>query len=185
MGSIGIATAHDSAGRECFHHGVVQQVHATYLRIESSADPLWSVVVQERVTGGEYGMDVVNDLEGCHAVTLAKRKLAMGAGEPDAAVTVSEYDRLALGGRLADILRHRALLDVDVVGTTEGRLAVLDLNPRFGGGYPFSHVAGARVPDAIIAWPRGERPPAEWLAVQAGVHGAKDIVPVVLSPGCA
>jgi carbamoyl-phosphate synthase large subunit len=32
----------------------------------------------------------------------------------------------------------------------------IDLNPRIGSGYPFSHVAGANVPAALISWINGE-----------------------------
>ena len=42
-------------------------------------------------------------------------------------------------------------LDVDLFQSGD-RLVVLELNQRFGGGYPFSHEMGARYPDALIAW---------------------------------
>ena len=50
----------------------------------------------------------------------------------------------------------------------------MELNPRFGGGYPFSHAAGANVPSALIAWRRGLAPKPEWLRVRPGVLSAKD-----------
>ena len=31
----------------------------------------------------------------------------------------------------------------------------LEMNPRFGGGYPFSHTLGANFPLAIIEWCSG------------------------------
>ena len=29
---------------------------------------------------------------------------------------------------------------------------ILEMNARFGGGYPFSHMAGVNLPKAIIHW---------------------------------
>lgn len=47
-------------------------------------------------------------------------------------------------------------MDCDVLVTGGGRISVLELNPRFGGGYPYSHVAGANIPAAIVSWPKAE-----------------------------
>jgi carbamoyl-phosphate synthase large subunit len=33
---------------------------------------------------------------------------------------------------------------------------VLELNPRFGGGFPFSYEAGVNLPKAIIDWANGK-----------------------------
>jgi carbamoyl-phosphate synthase large subunit len=50
---------------------------------------------------------------------------------------------------------------------------VLELNPRFGGGYPFTHRAGANLPAALIAWAAGETIDPRWLVMQPDVATAK------------
>ena len=37
----------------------------------------------------------------------------------------------------------------------DGEYCVLELNPRFGGGYPFSYEAGVNMPLAILHWLKG------------------------------
>ena len=36
-----------------------------------------------------------------------------------------------------------------------GDYCVLEMNPRFGGGFPFSYEAGVNLPKAIIEWLKG------------------------------
>jgi carbamoyl-phosphate synthase large subunit len=59
-----------------------------------------------------------------------------------------------------------------VLATKRGYL-VLDLNPRFGGGYAFSHLAGANVPSALLAWANGEKADPSWLRATPGVAVSK------------
>jgi carbamoyl-phosphate synthase large subunit len=63
-------------------------------------------------------------------------------------------------------------LDCDVIIGRDGP-QVLELNPRFGGSYPFAHQAGANLPAALLAWARGETPRPEWLRVRENVTSAK------------
>lgn len=130
------------------------------------------IVIQEYLDGVEYGLDVVNDLNGVHVVTFVKRKLAMRAGETDKAVTMDLPALEQLGATLGNLLKHVGVLDCDVFVTDRGTY-VLDLNPRFGGGYPFSHLAGANIPAALLAWRRSSEVAPEWLRVRTGVRGAK------------
>lgn len=133
-----------------------------------------TLIVQEQIGGVEYGLDVVHDLQGCFAACFVKRKLGMRAGETDAAETVASPELGQLGRLIGDRLGHIGMLDVDVLMDERGP-CLLEMNPRFGGHYPFSHVAGANVPAALIAWANGKHPDKDWLHVVPGVRAFKDI----------
>lgn len=60
-----------------------------------------------------------------------------------------------IGRILGEQLKHIGNLDVDVF-ERDGQYYVLELNPRFGGGFPFSYEAGVNFPGAIIKWLKGE-----------------------------
>lgn len=178
MGSIGVYKAEDITELEVFHNKVRREVERSYLRYESAASPDATVLVQECLAGQEHGLDVVNDLEGRHVTSFVKRKLAMRSGETDSAITVDDQELVELGARIGGLLKHRGDLDMDVFRTPDGRTVVLELNARFGGGYPFSHLAGADLPRAIVAWLDGRDAPPASLTVRFGVEGAKRIQPV-------
>jgi carbamoyl-phosphate synthase large subunit len=55
------------------------------------------------------------------------------------------------------------------------------MNARFGGGYPFSHMAGVNLPLAIVKWARGESVSRELLEAKVGVMTQKDISMVYLN----
>lgn len=130
------------------------------------------VVVQELLVGSEYGLDVLSDLQGRYVATAVKRKLSMRAGETDRAVTVSD-DRLeTVGATIGRALHSVGVLDCDLI-VSDDRACVIDMNPRFGGGYPFSHVAGINMPAAILAWLRGETPDPRWFRYRPDVASAK------------
>ncbi|WP_299231248.1 ATP-grasp domain-containing protein [uncultured Halomonas sp.] len=140
------------------------------LRQGTAADS--GLIIQSVLPGQEYGLDVVNDLSGRYRSTFVKRKLSMRAGETERAITESHPVLEAVGQRLGWALGHVGNLDCDLF--FDGQQAyLLELNPRFGGGYPFSAEAGADVPGALIAWARGQEPASSWCDLRAGVSTAK------------
>lgn len=119
-------------------------------RPRSSSEAADFTVVQPLVTGTEYGLDIVNDRFGKFLGVLARRKIAMRAGETDKAITVDPEPFLPVGEKLSQFMSHKGLVDVDVIVDEDDETWVIDVNPRFGGGYPFNHVAGANVPLALL-----------------------------------
>ena len=139
------------------------------------------VVVQPRLTGQEFGVDVISDLDGSYASVLVRRKLAMRAGETDSAMTMDPDPFAELAQSIARAVPHRGLIDTDVIQDEKGRLWVIDVNPRFGGGYPFSHKSGADVPAAYVAWATGRAADPHWLRSEPGVVAAKYVDIAVVS----
>ena len=135
---------------------------------QSALVPAELVLVQEMIEGIEYGLDVVCDLNGDYAGVLVRRKIAMRGGETDRAEAVAPTDFEAIARRIAEAVPHPGTIDVDVIVDGEGTPYVIDVNPRFGGGYPLSHLAGARVPNAYVAWSVGKSVTDDWLEYEAG-----------------
>lgn len=170
--SIGIAYPEDDEDLDLAYRFVNKSLSKSFLADISSTDPEQCILIQEKVIGQEYGLDIVNNLEGNHITTFVKRKLAMRAGETDKAVTVEHEDLRKLGATIGENIGHIGNLDCDVIISEKGA-RVLEMNPRFGGGYPFSQIAGANLPAALIAWANGETPKEQWLKVQNNIISAK------------
>ena len=103
-----------------------------------------------------------------------KQKLAMRAGETDKALTVDLPEVREMGATIGRNLKHIGNLDVDIMQRANGDYCVLELNPRFGGGYPFSYEAGVNMPKAIIQWVKGEKVDAAILKPEIGRMFAKN-----------
>ncbi|MHA2789722.1 ATP-grasp domain-containing protein [Corynebacterium sp. S7] len=148
---------------------------------QDKVDPRSLVIVQERISGLEYGVDVVCDLAGSYVAALARRKISMRAGETDRAETVRPDSFVAQAEKVASLVPHPGLIDLDFMIDAEGNSFVIDVNPRFGGGYPFSHLAGAHVPSAYVAWAAGLPVNPDWLSSLPGTVGSKYVEAVKVS----
>ena len=152
-GSIGLETVEDMEELDIYYSLLMKKVKKTILATASVGNEY--ILIQEKLTGQEFGLDVMNDLSGNNVAVSVKRKLAMRAGETDKAVTVDDPELRRIGTLVGENLRHIGNLDMDIMQRANGDFCVLELNPRFGGGFPFSYEAGVNFPKAIIEWLRG------------------------------
>ncbi len=107
------------------------------------------VIIQEFIEGSEYGVDIFNDLNSSYRGFVAKKKLSMRAGETDKATTVAPKLFIDSAEKIGEKLGHVGNLDCDFM-ERDGEMLLLELNPRFGGGYPFSHEAGANLVKCLL-----------------------------------
>ena len=106
-------------------------------------------IIQELIQGQEHSFDIFSDLEGRVLSCVIKRKIRMRAGETDQAITIKNSRLIELAVKLGETLRSTGPLDVDFFISGDDYY-ILEFNPRFGGGYPLSHAAGANFPQLML-----------------------------------
>ncbi len=131
------------------------KVGRSILSNASSGDMEKSILIQEKIDGEEYGIDILNDFEGNHYDSFIRKKMAMRSGETDKAVSVINPKFSKIAKTIAENTKHIGNMDCDFF-VKDDKVYYLELNPRFGGGYPFSHEAGINTPAIYLAWLTGE-----------------------------
>ena len=153
-GSIGLESIADMEELDIYYGLLMKKIKKTILATASVGDEY--IMIQEKLTGSEYGLDIMNDLDGKNVGVSVKQKLAMRSGETDKAVTVDLPEVREMGRKIGEALGHIGNLDVEIMQRADGAYCVLELNPRFGGGFPFSYEAGVNFPKALIQMIKGE-----------------------------
>ena len=147
-------------------------IKASGLYYDPSYGSAETVIIQERIPYQEYGLDVVNNLKGEYQGSLIRRKIAMRSGETDKAETVIDSRISDIGQAIGKLLKHIGNLDCDLF-INEDDIYLLEMNPRFGGGYPFMHSAGANLPSALVHWLRNNGTPDSALKYEDNIISAK------------
>ncbi|GFI41510.1 carbamoyl-phosphate synthase large chain [Thomasclavelia cocleata] len=174
MGSLEIYVADNEEELKVFYKKVKRNIENSYLKYESKQDITNSVIIQEKINGSEYGVDIINDLSGRYRSTVIRKKIGMRAGETDAAKILENDEILSLAKELTIYTKHIGNLDIDILNNGE-KYYILEMNARFGGGYPFSHLAGVNLPLALIEWRNGKEIAETVLKAETGTVGQKDI----------
>ena len=149
MGSLSIFEVENKKELEVLYEKAKRSIQKSYLRFESNADMNRAILIQEKIKGDEFGLDIFNDLKGENLSVTVKRKYAMRSGETDIAEVTENIELKAVGKKIAKSLSHIGNLDMDIL-LSDGKAYIIDMNARFGGGYPFTHNAGVNELEAII-----------------------------------
>lgn len=172
-GSISVDIAYCEEDIDYLSRKVDRIISDSYLKYESSATND-RIIYQEYLQGQEYGADIINDLNGTNQGVNIRKKLAMRSGETDIAELIKFPMLENELEKLSKITGHIANMDCDIF-ISNNVPYILEMNARFGGGYPFSHMGGCNLPLAIVKWAKGEKVDKEILASKTEILVYKEI----------
>lgn len=117
-------------------------------------DVLWNMsddlMIQEFMNGQEYGVDTYIDMiSGEPVLIFLKKKIKMRAGETDKSLSIKNETLFELVKQFTKKAGFKGIIDIDIF-EVNGEFYISEVNPRFGGGYPFAYEAGANVPKMIV-----------------------------------
>ncbi|MFC4024431.1 ATP-grasp domain-containing protein [Oceanobacillus longus] len=170
--SIGIEIVHNPEDLKFAYQHSVQQIKETPLDDATYKRPEDNVIIQEVIEGEKFSVDMFNDLDGRFLASFIRKQLDMRGGDIDRCITVNSPELQSIAKKTGENLGHAGYMNADVYydGTN---YYVIDINPRFGGGYAFTHKAGADVPAAIIALTAGNQLNDDWLSQDSGIELAR------------
>lgn len=132
------------------------KLERTILFEASKNDIDFSLLIQEKIVGIDYCMDIVNDFSGKYFGTFVRKKLSSRSGETDKSISVIDERFERIGRIISENLKHIGVADCDLIEKDGTIYFIDDINPRFGGAYPFSHEAGINIIQAYILWLEGK-----------------------------
>lgn len=129
-----------------------------------------NAIVQEFVVGDEYTLDILADFAGRVRCVVPRLRIETRAGEVSKGMTVKHPAIIAAGRRVVEALPGAVgPITAQCFLTRAGETAFIEINPRFGGGFPLSAAAGANFPRWIIEWVLGREPEIDFDGWQDGI----------------
>ena len=113
-------------------------------------------VVQEYAEGQEFTLDILADLEGRVINVVPRERIEIRAGEVNKGKTVKEKKLIEYGRIIVEKLGGIGPITVQCFKKGD-EIKFIEINPRFGGGYPLSFTAGVNYPELLIRMILGEK----------------------------
>lgn len=129
----------------------------TQERLEIQAKQLDNYIIQPFISGTEYTVDILGDINGNPIYITPRIRLAVRAGEVQKTKIHYQKDIISEMLRLVRDFKPCGQITVQLIrNETENINQYIEINPRFGGGAPLSAKAGADSATAILRILSGE-----------------------------
>jgi carbamoyl-phosphate synthase large subunit len=108
-------------------------------------------LIQEFIEGNEYTIDTLVDFSGKIRCVVPRLRIETRAGEVSKAVTVNDSKIIQSVYEMSDALRGASgCITIQCIKKKNKDIKFIEINPRFGGGFPLSAEAGADYPLFIL-----------------------------------
>ena len=137
------------------------ELRALAERSGNAADPTNDMtIVQEIAQGREFTINVYVNRAGRCICAVPHWRMEIRGGEVSKGITVKDASLIALARSIAESLPGAwGPLNIQCFRSAAGAVKVIEINARFGGGYPLAHYAGARFTDWLLDEIAGSTPP--------------------------
>jgi carbamoyl-phosphate synthase large subunit len=139
-----------SVGVHCINNQAELDFFTSYVK---------DAIVQELIVGEEYTIDALVNFEGKAISIVPRLRIETRAGEISKGLTVKNPALIAAAKQVVESLPGAiGCITVQCFLQSNGEIFFIEINPRFGGGYPLSYQAGADFPSLIMRLFNGETP---------------------------
>jgi carbamoyl-phosphate synthase large subunit len=127
--------------------------------LQALAPHVPDAIIQEFIDGVEYTLDVYTGYDGRPRCVVPRERVEVRGGEVTKSRTAKHDAIVTTGVRVVEALAGCiGLITIQLFLTKSGRIAVIEVNPRFGGGVPLAIRAGADFPKWFLMEWLGRRP---------------------------
>ena len=123
----------------------------TRLELELLAQRPSGYIIQEVAGGREFTINVYVNRSGACLCAVPHLRMEVRAGEVSKGITVKDRNLINLARAVSEALPGGyGPLNIQCFMDDSGTTRIIELNARFGGGYPLAHQAGARFTDWLL-----------------------------------
>jgi len=108
-------------------------------------------IIQDYIEGDEYTIDILIDFEGKVRCAVPRLRMETRAGEVSKAITINNQSIIDWSYKIAEALKGSiGCITIQCIKDKNEEFKFIEINPRFGGGFPLSAQAGANFPRWIL-----------------------------------
>ena len=178
--SMGVIEVDTMDELNIFYPRVYHDIQQSHLCDVSQEEKNTCVIIQEKISGDEYILEIFHDLKGSYITTIVKHKMMWKGNEILKAKIVDHKRFEEIVKVITSHLKFVAAIEVYCFITRSGELMVIEMDGHWGASYSFAHLAGIDFPKQMVEWFNGSSTTDDYFSFELGVIGCGNQLPAIL-----